>query len=117
MDRILVIGGGVGGTLVANLISRKLKRDIDDGQAEVTVIDEGGNHVYQPGFMYIALGNEKPASLVRPERSLLDHQVQLVVGAVENLVVAGSGLAHADMIEMRAEQNHLTGEGAQARRC
>ncbi len=82
MKRILILGGGVGGTLTANLVSRKLKREIDQGKAEVTVVDATGSHVYQPGFMYIAMGGERAAKLARPERSLLDHRVKLVVGEV-----------------------------------
>ena len=82
MQRILVLGGGVGGTLVANLISRKLKKAIDAGEASVTVVDETGTHVYQPGFMYIAMGGERAERLQRPERSLLDERVELVVGRI-----------------------------------
>lgn len=80
MHRILVLGGGVGGTLVANLLARKLRRRIDRGEASVTVVDLTGRHTYQPGFMYIAMGGERAERLVRPERSLLDARVQLVVG-------------------------------------
>ncbi|HWP63812.1 MAG TPA: FAD/NAD(P)-binding oxidoreductase [Candidatus Binatia bacterium] len=80
MHRILVLGGGVGGTLVANLLVRKLRRRIDRGEASVTVVDLTGRHTYQPGFMYIAMGGERAERLVRPERSLLDARVQLVVG-------------------------------------
>jgi sulfide:quinone oxidoreductase len=84
MQRIVVLGGGVGGTLVANLLARKLKAEIRRGDAAVTVVDDTGEHIYQPGYMYIAMGNEKPERLKRPERSLLDRQVQLEVGrAVE----------------------------------
>ena len=82
MQRVLVLGGGVGGTLVANLISRKLKKAIDAGDASVTVVDESGTHVYQPGFMYIAMGGERASNLQRPERSLLDERVELVVGRI-----------------------------------
>jgi len=82
MDNVLVIGGGVGGTIAANLIGRGLKREIADGQAQVTVVDRLGSHVYQPGFMYITFGQQKPEGLIRPERSLLDKRVQLVVGDV-----------------------------------
>jgi sulfide:quinone oxidoreductase len=82
MKNVLILGGGVGGTLVANLISRKIKKQIDAGQATVTVVDETGQHVYQPGFMYIALGNQKPKSLRKPERRLLDDRVQLAIGEV-----------------------------------
>jgi len=79
MERILVLGGGVGGTLAANLLARKLKRRIDAGDVALTLVDEGGEHVYQPGFMYIAMGGERAEKLHRPERSLLDRRIQLVI--------------------------------------
>jgi sulfide:quinone oxidoreductase len=82
MDRILVLGGGVGGTLTANLLVKRLRKRIDAGQASVTVIDATGQHVYQPGFMYIAMGGERAEKLERPERSLLDARVNLVVDGV-----------------------------------
>ncbi len=82
MERILILGGGVGGTLTANLLARKLRHRIDAGEVEVMVVDATGNHVYQPGFMYIALGGERAEHLTRPERSLLDKRVTLIVGEV-----------------------------------
>ena len=85
MQRILILGGGVGGTLTANLISRKLKGRIDAGEIEVMVVDATGNHVYQPGFMYIAMGGERAKNLTRPEQSLLDKRVSLVVGEVATI--------------------------------
>jgi sulfide:quinone oxidoreductase len=80
VNRVVVLGGGVGGTLVANLLVRKLWDEIERQQATVTLIDEKGEHVYQPGFMYIAMGGERAEKLRRPERSLLDRQVHLRVG-------------------------------------
>ena len=82
MERILILGGGVGGTLTANLLARKLRARIDRGEVEVRVVDSTGEHVYQPGFMYIAMGGERAANLHRPERSLLDRRIRLVVGTV-----------------------------------
>ena len=82
MQRILILGGGVGGTLTANLLVKKLRARIDRGEVSLTVVDSTGQHVYQPGFMYIAMGGEKRANLERPERSLLDKRVTLVVGEV-----------------------------------
>jgi sulfide:quinone oxidoreductase len=82
VERIVILGGGVGGTLTANLLVRKLRRRIDDGAVEVIVVDQSGSHVYQPGFMYIAMGGERAERLRRPERSLLDERVRLVVGEV-----------------------------------
>jgi sulfide:quinone oxidoreductase len=82
MQRVLILGGGVGGTLTANLLVRKLGHEIRRGDATVTVVDATGRHTYQPGFMYIAMGGERAEKLTRPERSLLDRRVQLVVGDV-----------------------------------
>jgi sulfide:quinone oxidoreductase len=89
MKRVLVLGGGVGGTLTANLVSRKLKKRIAAGEVEVTVVDSTGQHVYQPGFMYIAMGGERAKNLSRPERSLLDSRVNLVVATATNIDVEG----------------------------
>jgi sulfide:quinone oxidoreductase len=82
MQRVVILGGGVGGTLTANLIVKRLRREIDAGDVEVMVVDATGQHVYQPGFMYIAMGGERAEKLQRPERSLLDKRVTLLVGKV-----------------------------------
>jgi sulfide:quinone oxidoreductase len=78
--RILILGGGVGGTIVANLLARRLKSRHD---VRITVVDQTGQHVYQPGFMYITMGGERAEHLRRPERSLLDKRVELIIGEVE----------------------------------
>ena len=83
MDRILILGGGVGGTLTANLLVKKLRRQVKAGNVTITVVDETGRHTYQPGFMYIAMGGERAEHLQRPERGLLDPRVTLVVGEIE----------------------------------
>jgi sulfide:quinone oxidoreductase len=85
MQHVLVLGGGVGGTLAANLIARKLKRPIARGDARVTVVDLTGQHTYQPGYMYIAMGGEREEKLVRREKSLLDGNVDLVVGEITRI--------------------------------
>jgi len=82
MKRILILGGGVGGTLTANLLARKLRRRVDAGEVRIWVVDQTGEHTYQPGFMYIAMGGERAERLQRPERSLLDKRVTLIVGEV-----------------------------------
>jgi sulfide:quinone oxidoreductase len=83
--RIVILGGGVGGTLTANLLIRKLRRRVKAGEVTITVVDQTGQHVYQPGFMYIALGGERAERLQRPERGLLDSRINLVVGEVARI--------------------------------
>jgi sulfide:quinone oxidoreductase len=97
MDRIVILGGGVGGTLTANLLARRLHSRLVRNEVDITLIDAIGAHVYQPGFMYIAMGGETEERLARPERSLLDAPVNLVVDTAVKIdepartVILGSG--------------------------
>ncbi len=72
--KVVVLGGGVGGTLAANLLSKELGRD-----GRVSVVDPTGMHHYQPGYLYLALGQTNGRWLVRDERTLLRKEVDLVV--------------------------------------
>ena len=94
-SEIVILGGGVGGTLVANLLARKLSRR----QATITVIDRTGRHTYQPGWLYIPFGGTPPEQLEHTERRLLDRKVTLAVGDVQAIdrearkVVMADGMA------------------------
>jgi len=76
MKKVVVLGGGVGGTIVANLLAKRLRPD----EAEITLVDKTGKHVYQPGFVYVAFERLAPHKLVRDERRLLRKRVRLVLG-------------------------------------
>lgn len=72
--RVVVLGGGVGGTLVANLLDKGLGADV-----HVTVVDPTGMHDYQPGYLYVALGEASGHWLSRDERTLLRRGVDLAI--------------------------------------
>jgi sulfide:quinone oxidoreductase len=76
MKRVVILGGGVGGTIVANLLAKRLRR----GEAEITLVDRDATHVYQPGFVYVAFDRLAPERLTRPERRLLRRSVRLIRG-------------------------------------
>lgn len=82
-QHILVVGGGVGGTIVANLLARSLQRQ----EAEITLIDSTGLHAYMPGWLYLPFKQMEADSdqLIRPERSLLNNHVYLVTGEVQRI--------------------------------
>ena len=44
--RVVVLGGGTGGTLAAN----RLRRRFDDGDVSITVVDQDNRHVYLEGL-------------------------------------------------------------------
>jgi sulfide:quinone oxidoreductase len=71
---VVILGGGVGGTLLANLVAKEVGE-----QVRITLVDSTGIHVYQPGFLYVAVGQEKPSALKRAEARLLRREINLIV--------------------------------------
>jgi sulfide:quinone oxidoreductase len=79
--RILILGGGTGGTLIANLLAKRLKRT----EAQIAVVSASTRHMYQPGWLYVPFGRQDPRTLSRPERGLLNKRVALIHGNVTGL--------------------------------
>jgi sulfide:quinone oxidoreductase len=100
MKRILILGGGVGGTLTANLLIKKLRPQVKAGEVTITVVDQTGQHTYQPGFMYIAMGGERAEKLQRPERGLLDSRINLAVGEVAKVDAASQHVYLSDGLRL-----------------
>jgi sulfide:quinone oxidoreductase len=81
MKRILILGGGTGGTLAANLLARKLK----PSEAQIAVVSASRRHMYQPGWLYVPFGRQDPRTLSRSERRLLSKRVNLIHGDIAGL--------------------------------
>src|SRR5215470_5563010 len=79
--RIVVLGGGTGGTLAANRLRRLLGRDT----AQITVIDPDDAHLYQPGLLFVPFGLTRPASLTRPRARQFRHGVTFLRAAVDGV--------------------------------
>ena len=79
MRRIVVLGGGTGGTLIAN----RLRRLLDPGSAEIVVVDADDEHVYQPGLLFVPFGLADPSGLIRPRHRQLRPGITFRHAAVE----------------------------------
>jgi sulfide:quinone oxidoreductase len=88
-ERIVILGGGTGGTLMAN----RLQKHHGDA-VEVTVVDRDDRHVYQPGLLFVPFGMADPDDIVRPRR----RQLRDGVAFRQNEV---------DRVDIDAEEVHL----------
>jgi sulfide:quinone oxidoreductase len=79
--RIVVLGGGTGGTLVAN----RLRRELDRAGTEIVVVDADGEHVYQPGLLFVPFGLARPEALVRSRQQQLRAGVEFHRSAVDHV--------------------------------
>ena len=60
--RIVILGAGTGGTIMAN----RLRRLYHDRDAQITVVDRDDRHLYQPGLLFVPFGLAHPEDIVRP---------------------------------------------------
>ncbi len=87
--RIVILGGGTGGTLMAN----RLRRRFDADEAEIHVVDRDDRHVYQPGLLFVPFGLTRIEEIVRPRRrqlrgGIVFHEAEIDSVSVERDEVA-----------------------------
>jgi sulfide:quinone oxidoreductase len=98
--RIVVVGGGTGGTILANNLARRLATELRAGKVRITMLSDSDRHMYQPGLLYVAFGQMAPDQLYRDQASLLEPSIDFQVDAVtefrldENRVTTEKGKTH-----------------------
>ena len=55
-QKILIIGGGVAGTIVANGLCRQIGPELGTGAVQITMLSASDKHMYQPGLLYVPFG-------------------------------------------------------------
>lgn len=95
-DRIAILGGGTGGTVLANGLADRLAAEIDAGDVEVTLVNDDPDHVYKPVWLYVPFGQREPADGRRPLRELVDSRIDLVIDRVTEIDTEGKRLELRD---------------------
>jgi sulfide:quinone oxidoreductase len=84
--RIVILGTGTGGTMMAN----RLRRALDPDDATITVVDRDDAHVYQPGLLFVPFGLADADGIVRPRRRQLHRDIAFALGEVDRVETANS---------------------------
>jgi sulfide:quinone oxidoreductase len=79
--RVVILGGGTGGTLTAN----RLRRLYSEVEADITVIDQDDRHVYQPGLLFVPFGLASADDIVRPRGRQLHRGIAYVNSAIDRV--------------------------------
>ncbi len=81
MKKIVILGAGTGGSIMANRLHKELQRD----EWEITIVDKDPNHYYQPGFLFIPFGIYKKQDVVKPKSDFLPAGVKFLLGNIEKV--------------------------------
>ncbi|MDM7852430.1 NAD(P)/FAD-dependent oxidoreductase [Pseudochrobactrum kiredjianiae] len=89
---IIVVGGGIGGTMTANSIVAKLYPEVARGAVKVTLLSDSPWHYYKPAFMYVAFDMFFEGELRRKQQTLLRPEINFQVDKVTRFDFAGSSV-------------------------
>jgi len=70
---ILILGGGIGGLVLANELGRRLRPE-----HRITVVEKNTRHAFAPSFLWLMTGDRSPQEITRNTRELLRPGVEMV---------------------------------------
>jgi len=79
--RVVILGGGTGGTMAAN----RLRRHHRSEEMEITVVDQDDRHVYQPGLLFVPFGLTHVEDIVRPRQRQLRAGIEFVQQPIDQV--------------------------------
>jgi sulfide:quinone oxidoreductase len=88
-SRVVILGGGTGGTLAANRLRRRFGGD----EMEITLVDQDDRHVYQPGLLFVPFGLAHVKDLVRPRSRQLHRGIDFIQAPIDHVDIE-SQLVH-----------------------
>jgi sulfide:quinone oxidoreductase len=90
--RLVILGGGTGGTLLAN----HLRRRMDEDELQIDVVDRDDRHVYQPGLLFVPFALAEPDEIVRPRKRQLHRGIRFHEQEIESVSVADQRVSLGD---------------------
>jgi sulfide:quinone oxidoreductase len=90
--KIVILGGGTGGTLMANRLRKAYHAD----EAAIAVVDRDDRHVYQPGLLFVPFGLAKTEEIVRPRRRQLHKGISFHETEVDHVALDDDRVHLAD---------------------
>jgi len=90
--RVVVLGGGTGGTLSAN----RLRQLCSEEKVAITVVDENDRHVYQPGLLFVPFGLTHAEDIIRSRRQQLRDGIEFHRSAIDHVDIDANAVHLVD---------------------
>jgi sulfide:quinone oxidoreductase len=82
MRKLVILGAGTAGTIMANHLRRKLVSD----EWKITIVDQEKTHYYQPGYLFLPFDIYKPKQLKKSIKKFIPKGVKLVQDGIDKIV-------------------------------
>ncbi len=81
MKKLLILGGGTAGTIMAN----KLNKALDKEEWDITIVDREKTHYYQPGFLFIPFGIYNKQDVEKPKANFFPPGVNVIFSEIDKI--------------------------------
>jgi sulfide:quinone oxidoreductase len=78
---VVILGGGVGGLVVANELARRLP-----AMHRVVLVERSARHAFAPSFLWLMTGDRQPGQITRDLRTLVPPRVELLQAEARSIV-------------------------------
>jgi sulfide:quinone oxidoreductase len=86
MRRIVILGAGTAGTMMANHLRPKLPKS----EWAISIVDQEKEHYYQPGYLFLPFDVYKPKQLRKPIKQFIPAGVEFVQQAIDKIEVGAN---------------------------
>ena len=76
--KLLILGAGTAGTMMANLLRRRLPKQ----DWAITVVDRSELHLYQPGLLFLPFGLYEESQILRKTADFLPSGVDFQLKSI-----------------------------------
>jgi sulfide:quinone oxidoreductase len=92
MKKILILGAGTAGTMMAN----HLQHELDKKLWEIEIIDEKVEHHYQPGYLFLPFDIYSPEDIIKTIEEFIPKGVSLRKGKIDKIDPMSNNVLMAD---------------------
>jgi sulfide:quinone oxidoreductase len=82
MKKLLILGAGTAGTMMANKMRKHLARD----EWDITIVDQHKTHYYQPGFLFIPFGMYSKKDVIKPKSDFFPVGVNVIFSKIDKIL-------------------------------
>ncbi|MBT3422653.1 MAG: NAD(P)/FAD-dependent oxidoreductase [Bacteroidetes bacterium] len=97
MKRLLILGAGTAGTIMAN----KMRKDLPRDEWDITIVDQYKTHYYQPGFLFIPFGIYKEKDVVKQKSDFIPVGTNVIYSAIERIEPEKNHVILADGVALK----------------
>ena len=81
MKKLLILGAGTAGTMMANRLRKKLCPD----EWAIAIVDQYPKHYYQPGFLFMPFGIYSEKDVIKPKKKFIPPKVYYIESEIDRI--------------------------------